>query len=130
MTGVAMLSRIVNSFVDAVFPRKCLSCGSLFTKKTDEKQHLPPLDVPKKSIASLHLGLELKGTMVSDASEPLAVIFKIKEKREILVKEGDAIDSAVVHKIMKEKVLLQVKDQWAILLLKNKKTAPAEMALR
>lgn len=114
--------RSINPASTNIVPEKQHASIQLNHKKTDKKQNALSLIVSKKKIAHSHLDLELKGTIIGDGSKPLAVIFKVKEKKEILVKEGDKIDAAVVRQIMKEKVLLWVGGRLEILLLKQRKT--------
>ncbi len=81
----------------------------------------PALSLGKK-LPTIPFGLELKGTIVSEDSDPFAVILVIKKKQEILVKEGDTVGAIVIKQILKEKVLLWMDGRQEFLFLKQGKS--------
>ncbi len=82
-----------------------------------------PEKEPEKEIQLTKLKLELKGTITGTGSEPLAVINKKGDPRQMLYAEGDFIEQATIKSIMKGRVVLLVNGREEILEMLQKDNA-------
>ncbi len=93
-----------------------------FVKPPPAKKIAPPEKEPEKEIQVTKLKLELKGTITGTGSEPLAVINKKGDPRQMLYAEGDTIEKARIKSIVTGKVILLVDGKEEILLMENRKS--------
>jgi len=81
---------------------------------------------PDKEIKITELKLELKGTITGTGSQPIAVIRKTGDKKEMMYIEGDTVDRARIKAILRQRVILLVDGREETLLMekikKSKKT--------
>lgn len=91
-------------------------------KPPPAKEIPPPAAEPEKEIQLTQLKLELRGTITGTGSEPLAVINKKGDARQMLYAQGDTIDQATIKTILKGKVILLVNGKEETLLMESRKS--------
>ncbi|UCH00842.1 MAG: PDZ domain-containing protein [Deltaproteobacteria bacterium] len=72
------------------------------------------------------LKLALLGTVVGDQQSAVAVIEEIDKKKQGLYRAGDSVQSAIVRKILRGKIILRVKDRDEILTIEEGAASRAE----
>ncbi len=93
---------------------------NLFNTKIEGIQTAAAIDV--KSLRKTDLKLKLWGTVVTDAeNSSYAVIEDTKKRKQNLYRIGDAIETASVKLILREKVVLSVGGRDEILLMEKKR---------
>jgi general secretion pathway protein C len=90
--------------------------------KPPPAKKIPPPEKETEEIQVTKLKLELKGTITGTGSEPLAVINKKGDARQMLYAEGDTIEKARIKTIVTGKVILLVDGKEEILLMENRKS--------
>ncbi|MDP2645855.1 MAG: type II secretion system protein N [Desulfobacterales bacterium] len=107
---------------------------NLFKLETETEKKTPPGPAPAVNIDALKqtdLKLKLWGTATGKNIQPYAVIELLKERKQNLFRQGDAVENATVKIILKGKVILSVNGTDEILEMdpsEEKKTAPARQA--
>jgi general secretion pathway protein C len=104
-----------------------------FIKPPPAKKIEPAEKNREKEIQLTQLKLELKGTITGTGSEPLAVINKKGDVRQMLYARGDAIEQAIIKTIEKGKVILLVNGREEVLMMETRKSsgpAPATPVAR
>ncbi|MFH2093155.1 MAG: type II secretion system protein N [Pseudomonadota bacterium] len=84
-----------------------------------------PVKEPEAQLTKLKL--ELKGTITGTGSNPLAVIKKNGETKQMLYAVGDSIDRAVIRAVMKGKVILLVDGKEEVLLMETRKSSDSSV---
>ncbi len=88
-----------------------------------------PQEMGKEEIEDLKptsLKLALLGTVVGDRQSAVAVIEETGKKKQGLYRVGDSVQSAIVRKILRGKVILRVKDRDEILTIEEGAASRAE----
>jgi len=78
-----------------------------------------------EKLKQTQLNLKLCGTVSGNTEKSRAVIEKTQNKKQALYKEGDSVENAVIKKILRNTVVLNVNGKDEILVIKEEKSKPA-----
>jgi general secretion pathway protein C len=88
------------------------------TSKTDKSNEQIELDKLKQT----QLNLKLCGTVSGSPDKAYAVIEKTQNRKQALYREGDSIENALIKKILRNTVVLNVNGKDEILVIKEEKS--------
>ena len=103
---------------------------NLFKIKTETPEKQPePENIEALEPTELKLRLKGTGTMAGSGNEnSYAVIEDLTARSENLYRQGDTVQNAVIKKVLREKVILQVNDKDEILEMEKSETASSDVA--
>lgn len=97
---------------------------NLFGSKDEVSQEIREEDI--EALQPTSLKLALLGTVAGDEQYAFAVIEESNKRKQGLYKVGDTVQSAVVRKIVRGKVVLRVNDKDEILMIEEKRKPQKE----